>query len=69
MPMHFYTIQLGMCPCRAMATHEVFGPGNASYGKYCSRCAIRRQKELEKFWNDQSAEIQRKQIADTRHDR
>lgn len=69
MYMHFYTVQLGACSCGKPATHEVFGPHNASYGKYCKADAIKKEKELTKYWNDQSEQAKKAQYSDTRHDK
>lgn len=68
--MHFYVVLVAdSCPCGKAVTHEVFGPGNASYGKYCKNCAIKKEKSLTEYWNKQSIATQEAQLRDTRHDR
>lgn len=32
--------------CGKMATYEVFGSRNSPYGKFCSKCADKRVKEM-----------------------
>lgn len=57
----FYLRELPRCPCKKSATVEVFGSGNASYGKFCDKCGTKKKKDLEKFWQSQTPEVQQNQ--------
>jgi hypothetical protein len=35
--------------CQKLATHEVFGKRNGTYGKFCKRCAEKRLNDLKEF--------------------
>ena len=43
----YYIYHLMKCSCGKPATSEVLGPGNASYGKFCDRCAKAHLARLE----------------------
>ena len=45
-------IQCGLCPSRA--THELFDRFNSSHGKYCTKCAARKLKDVLKAEEEQT---------------
>jgi hypothetical protein len=44
----YYLHWLQRCRCGKPATVEILGPGNASYGKFCERCAKSHLASLKK---------------------
>lgn len=62
MKLTFYTRTLERCPCGRPAEYDVLATGNASYGKYCKSCVLKKVRDLQKYWDNQDAKLQEQQL-------